>query len=55
MARKIRSIKAIRTPRHRQKVNNMIKDLRSMNLEAHIKDDVFDSLVNHIIEINGRI
>ena len=33
----------------------MIKDLRSMNLKAHVKDDNFDSLVNHIIEINGRI
>ena len=33
----------------------MIKDLENMNLEAHVKDDDFDNLVNHIIEINGRI
>ena len=33
----------------------MIKDLGSMNLEAHVKDDDFDSLVNYKIEINGRI
>ena len=26
-----------------------------MNLEAHVKDDDLDSLVNYIIEINGRI
>ena len=26
----------------------MIKDLRSMNLKAHVKDDNFDSLVNHM-------
>ena len=33
----------------------MIKELRSMILEANVKDDDFNSLVNHIIEINGRI
>ena len=33
----------------------MIKNLGCMNLEALVKDDDFDSLVNHIIEINGRI
>ena len=33
----------------------MIKDLESMNLEAHVKDDEFDNLMNYIIEINGHI
>ena len=31
----------------------MIKDLGIMNLEAHVKDDEFDSLINYMIEING--
>ena len=53
--KKMRSVKAIRTLRHRQRVTNMIKDLGTMNLEAHVKDDDFDSLVNYIIDINGRI
>ena len=33
----------------------MIKDLGNINLEAHVKNDEFESLVNHIIQINGRI
>ena len=33
----------------------MIKDLGNMKLEAHVNDDDFDSLVNYIIKINGRI
>ena len=33
----------------------MIKDLGTMNLEAHVKDVDFDSLVNYIIEISGHI
>ena len=33
----------------------MIKDLGSMNLEAHVKDGHFESLVNYIIKINGCI
>ena len=32
----------------------MIKDLESMNLEAHVKDDVFDNLVNYITEIKRK-
>ena len=55
MARKRRSVKAIRTLRHRQKVKNMIKNLGSMNLEAHVKDDDYDNLLNYIVDINGRI
>ena len=55
MRRIKRIVKAIRTSRHQQRVNNMIKDLGRMNLEAHVKVDDFDSLMNYIIEINGRI
>ena len=33
----------------------MIKDFGSMNLEAHVKDDNFDNLVNNIIESNCHI
>ena len=51
----IKSVKAITTLRQRQRVKNMIKDLGSLKLEAHVKNDDFDSLVNYIIEINGCI
>ena len=51
----MRTIKANRTLRQRQRVKNMINDLRSMNLEAHVKIDDFDSLVNYIIDFNGCI
>ena len=47
--------KAIRTPRQQERVQIMIKDLGSMNLKAHVKDDDLDTLVNHITEINGCI
>ena len=43
----MRSVKAIRIPRHRQRIKNMIKDCGSMNLEEHVKDDNFNSLVNY--------
>ena len=32
----------------------MIKEMESLNLESDVKDDDFDSLVNHVIEINGH-
>ena len=33
----------------------MIKNLGSITLEAHVKDDDLDSLMNYLIEINDRI
>ena len=55
MLRLMRAVRAIRNLRHRAKVKNVIKEMESLNLETDVKDDNFDSLVNHVIEINGHI
>ena len=55
MVRMIRTVKAIEPKESDKKILTMIKDLENMNLKAHVKDDDFESLLNHIIEINGRI
>ena len=51
----MRTVRVIRTPRHRAKVKKMIKEMEGLNLKTNAKDDNFDSLVNHVIEINGHI
>ena len=51
----MRNVRAIKLPRHRAKVKNMIKEMEILNLETSVKDDDFDNLVNHVIEINGHI
>ena len=55
MLRLMRAVRAIGTLRHRAKVKNIIKEMESLNLEMDIKDDDFDYLVNHVIEINSHI
>ena len=51
----MRTVRVIRTSRHRAKVKKMIKEMKGLNLKTDVKNNNFDSQVNHVIEINDRI
>ena len=55
MSRLMRIVRAMRTPKDREMVFILIKGLGNMTQETSVKEDDFDDLVNHIIEVNHMI
>ena len=55
MPRLVQYVRAMRTQKDREMVFILIHGLGNMTQEESVKDDDFDGLVNHIVEVNRRI
>ena len=55
MPRLVRIVRAMRTQKDQEMVFILIKGLGNMTQETSVKEDDFDDLVNHIVEVNHMI
>ena len=55
MPRLVQTVRAIRTWKDRERVFILIKGFGNVIQETRVKEDDFNGLVNHIVEVNCRI